>query len=100
MFTLLNPWMAHGQAACREAHNAHAQYHLHLLNDGRFPATVKLGLASQGGIQAATPPATPATGKPPAKGPAAAAKPGQAAGKGQAAPPATPAAYHLSTQVT
>ena len=87
---------------CREAPGAHAQYNLHLLNDGRFPATVKLGLASQGGVQAATPLATalatPATGKPSAAA-AAAAKPGQAAGKGQAAPPAPPPAFQLSSQV-
>ncbi len=89
-------------SGCREAPGAHAQYHLHLLNDGRFPATVRLGLASQGGVQAATslatPLATPATGKPSAAT-AAAAKPGQAAAKGQAAPPAPPPAFQLSSQV-
>ena len=93
----------HHHDACRDVPNAHAQFHLHLLNDGRFPANVRLGLASQGGVQAAMPPATPVTSKTSAaaaaKTPAAAAKPGQAAGKGQAAPSTTPAAFNLSTQV-
>ncbi|KAK9833148.1 hypothetical protein WJX74_008612 [Apatococcus lobatus] len=80
----------------------HGQYHLHLLNDGRFPATVKLGLASQGGVQASTPPLTPTAAKTAANASksaaAAGSKPGQAAGKGQApATPPTPT-FQLSTQ--
>ena len=89
---------------CREMPGPHAQYHLHLLNDGRFPATVQIGFASQGGIQASTPPPTPAAAKTAAGAstkPSAAAgsKAGGAAGKGQApAAPLVPA-FQLSLQV-
>ena len=89
---------------CREMPGAHAQYHLHLLNDGRFPATVQIGLASQGGIQATAPPLTPTAAKTAAGAstkPSAAAggKPGGAAGKGQApAAPPVPT-FQLSSQV-
>ena len=97
-FSLIRDW-----DFCREMPGAHAQYHLHLLNDGRFPATVKLGLLSQGGVPS-SPPLTPTAAKTAAnvaaKGAAATgAKPGAAAGKGQA-PPTPPApTFQLSTEV-
>lgn len=95
---LISDWML-----CREMPGAHAQYHLHLLNDGRFPATVKLGLLSQGGVSI-SPPLTPTASKTAANAAAKAAaapaaKPGAAAGKGQAAPSPTAPVFQLSTQV-